>query len=105
MATRKPAVTPEVVALDGIADRFVQLRKIRKTLARWQAAEKLIISEIKGALGDSPRGTVNGEDVVLWGRTVRQQIDIPALRDKYPDVADACVKFVEVRSFKIVDTP
>lgn len=105
MASRKPKVAPECVALDDMTDQFAQLFKIRKLIAKHGAAEKLIINAIKARLGDSARGTIDGTDVVVWGRSVRTQVDIPVLKEKYPDVADACVKLVEVRSFKILDKP
>jgi predicted phage-related endonuclease len=104
VATRKPAVTPETIALDDMADAFLQLRKIRRALARQEAAEKLIIQAIKARMGDSVRATVGGAEVVIWSRSVRTQVDIPALKEKYPDVAASLIKLVEVRSFKIVDT-
>lgn len=103
MATRKPAVTPESIALDDMADTFLQLRKVRRALAKQQAAEKLIIQAIKARLGDSVRGTIGGADVVVWSRSMRSQVDIPKFRESYPEIAESLVKLVEVRSFKIVD--
>ena len=103
MAARKPAGTPECVNLDHLADRFTALRKLRREIAKRAASEKLIIAEIKSAMGESTRGTLAGADAVLWSRSVRENIDVLVLRDKYPDVAAACVKLVEVRSFKIID--
>jgi predicted phage-related endonuclease len=100
---RKPAITPESVPLDHLAAEFVQLRKLQREIAKREAAEKLIISAIKTAMGDSARGTLAGQDAVLWGRSVREQVDVKTIRDKYPDIAAACVKLVEVRSFKVLD--
>jgi predicted phage-related endonuclease len=96
-----PAVT-DVVELDELADAIAALRKVRSQIEKLDKVKSKHERAIKEALGDATSGTVAGEKVVTWARTERKTVSVELLREKYPEVADNCVKIVQVRTFQLV---
>jgi predicted phage-related endonuclease len=101
--TRKPAAPPAEQPLDSIADTIAALRRLKTRQAKAKAEQTKMEAIIKAALGESPAGTVAGVVAVRWSTTARLGVDVKAVKEKFPDVASACSRVTEVRTFQLVD--
>lgn len=102
MPTRSKPV-PAEVSLDTVADAVAALRRVKARQKKAAAEAKKYEDIIKTALGESPLGTVAGVPAVRWVTTARMSVDVKAVKEKYPEVAEACSKVVPVRTFQLVE--
>ncbi len=103
MPTRKPATPPAEKPLDAIADTIVALRRLKARQAKARTEQAKLETIIKDALGESPAGKVGDQVVVRWSTTARMGVDVKAVKEKYPEVAEACSRVSTVRTFQLVD--
>jgi hypothetical protein len=94
---------PAELPLDTIADTIAKLRRAKARAKKTAAEISTLESEIKAKLGDSPAGTIGGQVAVRWSTTARMQVDVKAVKEKFPDVASACTTVRSVRTFQLVD--
>lgn len=96
-------VTPDTVALDSLATTIAALRRVKARADKLDVERTRLEREIKAALGETERGTVDGVDVIHWTRTKRATVSVKLLKEKHPDVAEACTVTQEIRSLRLVE--
>lgn len=100
---RAPKTPPAELPLDSIADTVAKLRRAKARAKKTGDEIRALESIIKAKMGDSPAGTVGGQVAIRWSTTARLNVDVKAVKEKFPDVASACSKVVTVRTFQLVD--
>lgn len=100
---RAPKTPPAELPLDVMADTVAKLRRAKARAKKTSDEIRALEAEIKTKLGDSPAGTIGGVVAVRWSTTARMQVDVKAVKEKFPDVASACTKVTTVRTFQLVD--
>jgi predicted phage-related endonuclease len=100
---RAPKAPPAELPLDTIADTLAKLRRAKARAKKTAAEIKALEDTVKAKLGDSPAGTIGGQVAVRWATTARMNVDVKAVKEKFPEVASACSRVVTVRTFQLVD--
>jgi hypothetical protein len=108
MPPRKRAAAkapPERVELPRRA--VERLFAARRQIAQWQAIEAAARAEIERAMGDSPVGTLDGEDVVIWRQEAkRREFDRKAFAADHPELEAEYIELKDGRRpFKPIDPP
>lgn len=104
-AKAAPKKSVDVVELDDLAADVDALRKLKARIAKLESQESKLVKAIKEKLGSASAGTVNGEKVVSWATTERKTVSVEMIKTKFPEIADACVKVIQVRTFQLIETP
>ena len=100
---RAPKTPPAELPLDTIADTVTKLRRAKARAKKVAGEIRELENAVKAKMGDSPAGTIGGQVAIRWSTTARLNVDVKAVKEKYPNVASACSKVVTVRTFQVVD--
>jgi len=79
----------------------------RRQIAQWEAVAARARAEIERVMGDSPIGTLDGEEVVIWRQEQkRKEFDRKAFAAAHPELEAEYIRLVEGRRpFKPIDPP
>lgn len=94
---------PAAAALDELADKVAQLRRLRARQDRLASERVDLEHAIKAALGECESGTIDGVEVVTWRRAKRAAVSLALVRERFPEVAAECTEMTEVRPLRLVD--
>lgn len=82
-------------------ERVEEVRKLRKALKATETKIAEHEQALKLALGECETGMVDGRPCVRWSSYVQNRVDVTALREARPEIAQEFTKEVQTRRFSI----
>jgi len=92
LSRRHPrAAAGAAVDLPAAAGRWIVMRDLcAANEAAGRTDKQEYEAKLKEALGDCEVGLLDGETVVTWKQVSASRVDLPKLRENYPDAAEDC---------------
>lgn len=100
--TSGPLQVPSVPLDRSASAAYRIVADIDEQIAALKVKRDLQVAKIKAFLGSNEEGTYKGVKVVTWKRSLRSTLSATLVKEKDPELAQACTVTQEVRTFLVV---
>ncbi len=90
------------VALDDFEVAVERLRQVKARAQYYRLLRGSLEAVLKARLGDREVGTLRGQPVITYRRSMRVSVSLSLLRARYPEAARDCEDIAEVRTFVLL---
>lgn len=91
------------VNLESVRGPVEVLRYCKARKAELKTLEEAAREQVEAVMGDADEGLLDNEPAIRWPTYKKRQLDQKALHEDHPELAESYTKFVEQRTFTIVD--
>jgi putative phage-type endonuclease len=91
----------KVVALDDLSSDLTRLREARAAIKVAEAWASEAQNRLMAALGEAEVGLLEGREVVTWKAHQERRLDLEALREAEPELAERFTRASTVRPFRL----